>query len=118
MTRRVWRFVLFAIAILVGFTAGLGYGWAINPIQYRNTSPDTLQIDYRTDYVLMVAELYQAEGDLAMALARLGFLGNTPPLVIMNEAIDFAQTRQYAGADLQLMRNLTAEIQIALNGIN
>jgi hypothetical protein len=114
---RTWRFVFFALAILAGFTAGLGYGWAINPVQYRSTGPHTLQIDYQTDFILMVAELYQAEGDLAMALARLGFLGDTLPLVMINDAIGYADTQRYAAADLQLMRSLAFAIQQALEGM-
>ena len=118
MHLRSWRFAFFVLAILVGFAAGLGYGWAINPVQYRSTSPNTLQIDYRTDFVLMVAELYQAEGDLALALARLGFLGDAPPLVLMNESITYGDILGYADADLQLMRRLAFDIQGALDGTN
>jgi hypothetical protein len=114
---RTLRFVFFALAILAGFAAGLGYGWGINPVQYRSTGPHTLQIDYQTDYVLMVAELYQAEGDLAMALARLEFLGDIPPLVLMNDAIRYADAQRYAPADLGLMRSLAIAIQGALVGL-
>lgn len=117
MPKRTWRFVFFALAILAGFAAGLGYGWAINPVQYHSTGPHTLQIDYQTDYILMVAELYQAEGDLAMALARLGYLGDVPPLVMMNAAIGYADAQRYAPADLELMRSLAVAIQQALEGI-
>lgn len=117
MKLRTWRFVFFALAILAGFAAGLGYGWGINPVQYRSTGPHTLQIDYQTDYILMVAELYQAEGDLAMALARLEFLGGPPPLVLLNDAIGYADTQRYASADLGLMRNLAFAIQQALEGM-
>jgi hypothetical protein len=114
---RTWRFVFFVLAIIAGFAAGLGYGWGINPVQYRSTGPQALQIDYQTDYVLMVAELYQAEGDLAMALARLGFLGDAPPLVVMNDAIGFADAQRYAAADLGLMRSLAFAVQQALEGM-
>lgn len=118
MDRRIWRFVSFALAILVGLAAGLGYGWAINPVQYTGTSPDTLHSDYQTDFVLMVAELYHAEGDLALALARLGFLGSTSPLLLADKAVAYAEAHQYANVDLQLMQNLAADIQGALDGIN
>ena len=116
MKRRIWRFVLFALAILIGFAAGLGYGWAINPVRYTATSPDSLRMDYQTDFVLMTAELYQADGDLALALARLGFLGNSPPTTLMNQAITYAEAHLYAAVDLRLMRDLAAEIQQALDG--
>ena len=122
MHRRTWRFVFFALAILAGFAAGLSYGWLINPIPYEDfatrypsTSLDTLQIDYRTDFVLMVAELYHAEGDLPLALARLDLLGDTPSLLIMTETITYAETLRYADADLQLMKRLAFDIQQTLD---
>ena len=117
MKSRTWQFLFFALAILAGFAAGLGYGWGINPVQYRNTGPHTLQIDYQTDFVLMVAELYQAEGDLAMALARLELLGDVPPLVMMNDAIGYADAQKYAEADLDLMRQMAFDVQKALDGL-
>lgn len=116
MNRRTWRFVLFALAIMAGFASGLGYAWVINPVEYASTSPDTLRSDYQADFVLMTAELYQAEADLPMAVSRLGFLSDTPPLTLMDEAIDFAQNRQYAPADLQLMRNLATDILLMKDG--
>lgn len=115
MHRRTWRFVFFALAILVGFAAGLGYGWVINPVEYQSIGPQTVQVDYQTDFVLMVAELYQAEGDLAMALARLDFLGASP-LVTINDAIGYANSRSYASADLYLMEDLAFVLQQALDG--
>ena len=115
MHRRTWRFVFFALAILAGFAAGLGYGWLIHPVGYHSIDPQTLQIDYQTDFVLMVAELYRAAGDLAMALARLDFLGGSPQVTI-NDAIDYANTRSYAAADLQLMQDLASVLRQALDG--
>lgn len=101
---------------------GLIYGWLINPIpterittQYRPTSLDTLQIDYRTDFVLMIAELYHAEGDLPLALARLDALGETPPYLILTESITYADSLRYADDDLQLMRRLAFDIQQMLD---
>jgi hypothetical protein len=117
LNRRTWRFVFFGLAILAGFAAGMGYGWAINPVRYASTSPESLRSDYQADFVLMTAELYRAEGDLALALARLDFLGDTTPLILMEAAIDFAQTHQYAPADLQLMQVLAGDIDQALSGL-
>jgi hypothetical protein len=118
LDRRAWRFVFFTLAILTGIAAGLGDGWAINPVQYTNINPDTLHSDYQTDFVLMVAELYHAEGDLALALARLDYLGSTSPQLSVNHALSHAKALQYANPDLLLMQNLAADIEDALDGIN
>ena len=73
------RWVRFLIAILVGLAIGLAYGWLVSPVRYIDTSPNTLRIDYKTDYVLMVSETYQSEKDLDQAVRRLGLLGTTSP---------------------------------------
>lgn len=75
------------IAIGVGF--GLLYGWVIEPVKYVDTAPDSLRLDYKTDYVLMVAEAYQVERDLNLAVQRLTLLGGNP-LDTVNAALDFA----------------------------
>lgn len=104
------RWVKFFIAIAVGIAAGLGYGWFVNPVDYVNTTPDTLKIDYKTDYVLMVAEAYQIEGDLSLAARRLALLGNAAPQEIVRQAILFAEVH-YADSDLALMRALEQALQ-------
>jgi len=108
------RWIRFLIAILVGAGLGLVYGWLINPVEYVETTPDTLRVDYRTDYVLMVAEAYQSEQDLDLAVRRLALLGDAPPAEINYQAILFAQKAGYTDADLERMQALLSSLQ-ALN---
>jgi len=103
MSRRFW----FVLAILAGIALGLLYGWVINPVQYVETSPDTLRADYKTDYVLMVAEAYHAEGDLSLAVRRLAILGNTAPLALAQQAIVYAGQAGYSSRDVDLMLKLS-----------
>lgn len=105
------RWIRFFIAILIGAGLGLAYGWLINPIEYIDTSPDTLRIDYKTDYVLMVAEAYQGEKDSALAVRRLALLGDTPPAEMAHQAITFAHKAGYTDADLELMQELMSALQ-------
>lgn len=114
MERRKRRLIIFFIAILLGSAAGVGYGWVINPVDYANTGPGTLSSDYKTDYVLMVAELYHAEGDPVMAIAHLAYLGDEPPLTILDSAITFAQEYQYAPGDQELMLELRQAVALLL----
>jgi hypothetical protein len=104
------RWIGFIIAILVGVALGLGYGWIGSPVRYVDTSPDTLRIDYRTDYILMVAEAYQNESDLGLAVRRLAMLGNLPPSEMVDQAIQFAQKYGYAEADIIRMQSLWNEL--------
>ena len=105
------RWFLFLIAILVGVGLGLLYGWVINPIDYVDTSPDTLRVDYKTDYVLMVAEAYQGDMDLEWAVRRLALLGDTPPVETVYQAMLFAAKAGYTEADMVRLQALQSALQ-------
>lgn len=100
------RYIYFALAVLAGVGLGLLYGWVISPVKFFDTTPDTLRIDYQTDYVLMVSEAYADEDDIQLALRRLGFLGTDKPVEMAQNAIVYAVSASYAPEDLALMREL------------
>jgi hypothetical protein len=105
------RWIRFFLAIAIGAAGGLFYGWVVNPVKYVDTTPDTLRIDYKSDYVLMVAESYSADNDLALAARRLALLGDTPPMDTVREAVLFAERQGYVDADVALMRRLLSDLQ-------
>jgi len=105
------RWFLFFLSIALGLAAGLYYGWVINPVEYVNTTPDTLRVDYQADYVLMVAEVFNANGDLDQAVRRLAVLGEMPPAQIVANAILFAVKNGYSNADMALMQRLADALQ-------
>jgi hypothetical protein len=105
------RWVKFLIAILAGLATGLIYGWGLNPVKYTDTSPDTLRADYRADYVLMTAEVYQADPNLDAAARRLAMLGSSPPAQIAAQALQFGLQAGYPVDDLQMIQNLTSALQ-------
>ena len=106
MARRTRRIIFFSFAILAGLAAGMIFGWEVMPVQYKDTGSDTLRQDYKTDYVLMVAELYEHEVDDAMAMERLAYISPEPPLETVQAAIAYAENNDYSSSDLQLMLNL------------
>jgi hypothetical protein len=105
------RWISFFLAILVGVVAGLAYGWWVNPVEYVDTTPDSLKIDYKSDYVLMVAETYSQEADPAQAMRRLALLGDDPPVEIVRQAVLFAENVGYTDADIARMRTLQAALE-------
>jgi hypothetical protein len=100
------RWMLFLIVILIGAAIGMAYGWMINPVEYVDTSPDALREDYKTDYVLMVAETFHAEANIGLAARRLAMLGDNQPIDIVTRAIQYGEQNQYSAADLGLMGDL------------
>ena len=85
------RWLIPLIACLLGAAAGIFYGWVINPVKFVDTTPASLRADYRTDYVLMVAEAYHANPDEALARQRLAILGTESAASISLAAVQEAQ---------------------------
>lgn len=105
------RWTRFILVLIIGIAGGLFYGWVLNPVKYVDTTPDTLRIDYQTDYVLMVAETYQGDKDLDLAVRRLAILGK-PPAEVTIQAILFGEQNGYTDNDLRLMRGLSEDLQL------
>ena len=105
------RYLFFLAAVAVGISMGLLYGWALSPVQFYDTTPDTLRVDYKTDYVLMAAEAYATEQEVLMAVRRLALLGGESPADIIQEAMVFASEASYAPDDLILMRELAEVVR-------
>jgi hypothetical protein len=100
------RWFKFIIAIFLGLTLGLAYGWFVSPSSTAATSLNTLRIDYKADIVLMVAEAYQVEGNLELAIQRLSGISNTPPALQIEESIQFARKAGYTEPDINRMQTL------------
>jgi hypothetical protein len=107
------RFIWFLIMIALGAAGGMAYGWIGNPVQYVDTAPQSLGADYKADYVLMVAEIYDGDRNLLAAEERLAFLGSRPPQQLVSEAILSAQKIGYPLADVEVMGRLMQSLQAA-----
>jgi len=108
--RRIRRYVFFVLAIVIGVAIGLLIGWVFPAAKDGNAGFDSLRIDYQTDTILMVSQLYQSDGDLTAALARLSLLGEDAPTGLMKTAINYATQHAYAPADIYAMQNLAEDI--------
>jgi hypothetical protein len=100
------RWIRFAVVIFLGFGLGLAYGWIVSPVQYVDTAPDSLREDFKTDYVLMVAEGFRADENLALAVRRLALLGGEAPEVLVEAAVQVGESLGYNQDDLGLMEDL------------
>jgi len=105
------RWFGFLLAMAVGAAGGLFYGWVIDPVKYIDTTPDALRIDYRSDYVLMTAEVFQVEENLPDAIRRLALLDDASPVQIVSQALEFAEQHGYSPEDLAAMRFLYQALQ-------
>ena len=103
---RVSRLFWFLISILLGATAGLAIGWYVRPAPMGEVPPSALRSDYRTDYVLMVAEVFEADKNLTKAAAALQQLGGETPVRTAQIAVVRAGELGYERRDLEMLARL------------
>jgi hypothetical protein len=108
---RLVRLIWFLLSIALGVAIGLAYGWLVKPAGYGGTRPGTLRADYKADYVLMVAEVYQKEGSEALAAHRLAELSSDAPIRIVQEAILSARQLEYSKRDMDTLAYLAEAMQ-------
>ena len=99
------------IGLISGALIAMVYGWLIRPVEYIDTSPDSLRIDFRTDYVLMVAESYSADQDLTLAQVRLAALGPQAHDDYVTQAIDYALEHSFGQADIGRLNALAIALR-------
>jgi hypothetical protein len=100
------RYLLFVAAIVIGMAGGVFYSRVISPVELVDTSPETLSIDYKTDYVLIVAEAYFFENDPCLALFWLSKLGGEETEEKIDHALIFGNAVGYSPEDISLMNEL------------
>ncbi len=110
---RVSRLFWFLLSIVLGAAAGLGVGWYLRPAPLGQAALTELRSDYRSDYVLMVAEAFDAEKDVAAAVARLKALGQDPPARLVQVAVVQAGELGYDRRDLELLAKLAQAVLAA-----
>jgi hypothetical protein len=99
------------IAGLLGLSLGLLYGWVLEPVQFVDTTPASLRADYRTDYVLMIAESYHADPKPDLANRRLAIFGNNSPAALASQALQNGRKNGYSANDIALLQELTRAMQ-------
>lgn len=108
----VRRFILFFIALSVGLGLSLFFGWVVMPVQYVDTSPAALRVDYQADYTLMVAEAFQHDQNIELAAQRIATLGDRAPAEIAAQSLAFAKKNGYSSADVALLQDLVLALQL------
>jgi hypothetical protein len=63
--------------LIIGIVLGLVYAWLLSPRVFRDTSPASLQSEFKDHYRAMIAAAFVANGNLPRAEARLQLLGDS-----------------------------------------
>jgi hypothetical protein len=92
------------IGLVIGIAGGLYYGWYLNPVDWVNIGPDKLNAEDQQEYILLVAEAYQQDQEIARASARLAALDTRDIAELVSLQADEALLR---GDDPNEIRALT-----------
>ena len=109
---RAARFFFFLLSIAAGAALGIVYGWVINPPPSSNLGLNTLNYDFKTDYILMTAEVYRQDNNLGAATRRLALLEDKPPDVQVAGALLNARNLEYGPDDMQTRAYLAQALQV------
>jgi len=105
------RYFWFSLSILLGLLVGLLLGSRFLPLPYENLPMDTLRADYKTDYVLMVAEAYHNDHNIQQAQDLLIRLGPETGAYQVQQAMVKARELSYASQDVDWLNQLLEELQ-------
>ncbi len=105
------RLIGFVVAILLGVAGGLVLGWLYFPAEITTTSLQDLRADYKTDYVLMVAEIYATDGDAQHALDLLTKINPDNPLRTVQQGLLTAQQLGYEDWEMRYLADLEIGIR-------
>ena len=98
------RYIWFAISIGLGLIVGLILGWSVFPRKAGEMPLKELRMDYKADYVLMVATIYQKEMDYDAALLKLAIVDDDVEQLV-KDAKEFADAH-YSTFDIQAISQL------------
>jgi hypothetical protein len=96
--------------LLIGLVLGVGYAWVLAPVEFIDTTPDSLRADFKDEYRYLIAASYHVSGNLERASARLTLLGDPDPAAALGAQ---AQRMLAANAPAGAVR-LVAELAEAM----
>ena len=105
------RWIPYLLCTIIGIAAGLFYGWIVNPVKFVDTTPASLRADYRTDYILMVAEGFHGDQNVELAVRRLSIFGGEAPAILAGQALETGKLSNYSNNDITLLQELTRAMQ-------
>ncbi|MDX1601255.1 MAG: hypothetical protein R3191_07070 [Anaerolineales bacterium] len=71
------------LGAVLGLALGLYYAWELNPVEYVETAPSSLREPYRETYLTLIADAYDATGDLTRARTRLALFDLEDPAELL-----------------------------------
>lgn len=108
MSRSDWLSVI--LGVVFGVAAGLYYAWAVNPVEYTDTSPASLRSDFKADYLALIAAAFDGTGDLERARARLALFPDPNPADTLAALAQQRLAQGRPGAEVSALAKLASAL--------
>jgi hypothetical protein len=105
------RYFWFSLSILLGLLIGLVLGSRFLPLPYESLPLNSLRADYKSDYVLMIAEAYHADHNIQQAQDLIKDIGPESPPYQVQQAMVEARSLGYSQQDVEWMNQLQQDLQ-------
>ena len=107
---------------VIGIVLGLVYAWLISPQQYKDTSPASLQPEFKDQYRAMIAAAFVATGNLPRAEARLQLLDDQDVVRTLTEQAQLtlaegSSPRQAQALGLRIMLGCMIETSLGVTAV-
>jgi|YNPNPStandDraft_1061719.scaffolds.fasta_scaffold00014_45 hypothetical protein len=97
--------------LIIGLISGLVYAWLLDPVQFVNTSPDSLRPEFKADHRVLIALSYEADGNIVRANQRLALLGDKDPLAALIAQVEQLQKQKGYERETAALARLVADLQ-------
>ena len=94
--------------------AGLVYGWVVQPPVSQETNPAALQSSFKDAHRLLIAQAYEASGDVVRARARLELLGDENARLALEQQAQKILASNGSEAEARALANLAAILSMEL----
>ncbi len=96
------------IGLGLGLSAGLTYAWLIDPVQYYDTTPPMLRMDYQEKWIRLSVLAYSIEGDAERTRLRLKNLPEATVQRVLRQTFEDAVRN---GRPLPMLKRMAALAQ-------
>ena len=105
---------VFLISLLgLGFGLGIGLlvAWVLAPVQFIDTTPASLRVDFKDEYRFMIASAFAANSDLLRAQARLDTLSDPDPIKVFGQQAQRMLANNSPMSEIQVLTDLSTALQ-------
>ena len=103
--------LLILLGLGLGIGLGLYLGWVAWPTEFTNANPAILEIEFKQEITLMIADAYALDHNLPAATRRLNDLGQTADKVLIDVMLD-AILQQQDRQQIQKLVNLAVDLDL------